>query len=122
MGMTSKPVTTGRRPGLCITVCNTCSYVDASTAAAPLNLANAASLHLLTPVEQMLCSELRILPKPFLIIKETLVSEFMRRNGNLKKREARDLIKIDVNKTSRIWDYLEQGGLLDITKKAGAST
>ncbi len=70
----------------------------------------------------MLCSELRILPKPFLIIKETLVSEFMRRNGNLKKREARDLIKIDVNKTSRIWDYLEQGGLLDITKKAGAST
>ncbi|KAF8342031.1 uncharacterized protein EI90DRAFT_3150191 [Cantharellus anzutake] len=103
IGMAPKPGPVGRRP------------------AAPLNLANAASLHLLTPLEQELCSELRILPKPFLIIKETLVSEFMRRNGNLKKREARDLIKIDVNKTGRIWEFLEQQGLLDITKKPGAS-
>lgn len=80
--------------------------------AAPLNLANADSLHLLTPTEQVLCSQLRILPKPYLVVKETLVAEFARRKGNLKRRDARDLVKIDVNKTSRIWDYLEQTGLL----------
>jgi len=80
--------------------------------AAPLNLANADSLHLLTPAEQVLCSQLRILPKPFLVVKETLVSEYARRGGNLKRRDARELVKIDVKKTSVIWDYLESVGLL----------
>ncbi|KAF8444977.1 hypothetical protein L210DRAFT_326058 [Boletus edulis BED1] len=61
---------------------------------APLNLANSPSLHLLTPAEQALCSQLRILPKPYLVIKETL---------------------IDVNKTSRVWDFLVQAGYLKIT-------
>lgn len=83
--------------------------------AAPLNLANSPSLHLLTPAEQTLCSQLRILPKPYLVIKETLVREYARRGGKLRRREARDLVKIDVNKTSRIWDFLVQAGFLKIT-------
>lgn len=81
----------------------------------PLNLANSPSLHLLTPAEQTLCSQLRILPKPYLVIKETLVREYARRGGKLRRREARDLVKIDVNKTSRIWDFLVQAGFLKIT-------
>ncbi|KDQ21201.1 hypothetical protein BOTBODRAFT_182607 [Botryobasidium botryosum FD-172 SS1] len=81
---------------------------------APLNLANAASLHLLTPAEQTLCSQLRILPKPYLVIKETLVREFTRSGGKLRRREARDYIKIDVNKTTRIWDFLVQAGVLKV--------
>lgn len=80
--------------------------------AAPLNLANSPSLHLLTPAEQTLCSSLRILPKPYLVIKETLVREFARRGGKLRRREARDLIKIDVNKTTKVWDFLFQAGYL----------
>ncbi|EGO00398.1 hypothetical protein SERLA73DRAFT_122418 [Serpula lacrymans var. lacrymans S7.3] len=83
--------------------------------AAPLNLANSPSLHLLTPAEQTLCSQLRILPKPYLVIKETLVREYARRGGKLRRREARDLVKIDVNKTSRVWDFLVQAGFLKIT-------
>ncbi|KAK2464163.1 hypothetical protein APHAL10511_003620 [Amanita phalloides] len=82
---------------------------------APLNLANSPSLHLLTPPEQTLCSQLRILPKPYLVIKETLVREYARRGGKLRRREARDLVKIDVNKTSRVWDFLVQAGYLKIT-------
>jgi hypothetical protein len=82
--------------------------------AAPLNLANAPSLHLLTPAEQTLCSQLRILPKPYLVIKETLVREYARRGGKLRRREARELVKIDVNKTSRVWDFLVQAGYLRI--------
>ncbi|KIK63202.1 hypothetical protein GYMLUDRAFT_41530 [Collybiopsis luxurians FD-317 M1] len=83
--------------------------------AAPLNLANSPSLHLLTPGEQALCSQLRILPKPYLVIKETLVREYARRGGKLRRREARDLVKVDVNKTSRVWDFLVQAGFLKIT-------
>jgi len=81
---------------------------------APLNLANSPSLHLLTPAEQTLCSQLRILPKPYLVVKETLVREYARRGGKLRRREARDLVKIDVNKTSRVWDFLAQAGFLQI--------
>lgn len=89
--------------------------------AAPLNLANSPSLHLLTPAEQTLCSQLRILPKPYLVIKETLVREYARRGGKLRRREARDLVKIDVNKTSRVWDFLVQSGYLKITTEPAAS-
>lgn len=90
------------------------SPLTLSFPAAPLNLANSPSLHLLTPGEQTLCSQLRILPKPYLVIKETLVREYARRGGKLRRREARDLVKIDVNKTSRIWDFLVQAGFLKI--------
>ncbi|KAI0798513.1 hypothetical protein BC629DRAFT_1592096 [Irpex lacteus] len=80
----------------------------------PLNLANSPSLHLLTPEEQTLCSQLRILPKPYLVIKETLIREYARRGGKLRRRETRDLVKIDVNKTSRIWDFLVQAGFMRV--------
>ena len=41
--------------------------------------------------------------------------EYARRGGKLRRREARDLVKIDVNKTSRVWDFLVQAGYLKIT-------
>lgn len=52
------------------------------------------------------------MPKPYLAMKETLVREYARRGGQLRRREARDLLKIDVNKTSRVWDFLHQAGFL----------
>ena len=79
-------------------------------------------LHLLRPDEQALCSTLRILPKPYLVIKETLVREYARRGGKLRRREARDLVKIDVNKTSRVWDFLVQTGFLKIASDLTANT
>ncbi|KAJ8072335.1 Transcriptional adapter ada2 [Marasmius tenuissimus] len=88
---------------------------------APLNLANSPSLHLLTPGEQTLCSQLRILPKPYLVIKETLVREYARRGGKLRRREARDLVKVDVSKTARVWDFLVQAGFLKITSDLDSS-
>ena len=80
--------------------------------AQPLNLANAPSLHLLTKPEQTLCSTLRILPKPYLVIKDTLIREYAKRGGRLRRREARDLVKIDVKKSQKIWDFLVQAGYL----------
>ncbi|QRV94345.1 Myb-like DNA-binding domain protein [Ceratobasidium sp. AG-Ba] len=80
----------------------------------PLNLANAQSLHLLTPAEQALCSNIRILPVHFLGIKETLVRECVRRGGRLRRREARELVRIDVHKTGQIWDLLVRTGVLKL--------
>ncbi|RKP35243.1 hypothetical protein BJ085DRAFT_43458 [Dimargaris cristalligena] len=70
----------------------------------PLNLDNAEGVHLLSPEEQQLCSVLRILPRPYIVIKETILKEYASR-GSLRRREARELIKIDVNKTSRLYDF-----------------
>ncbi|GJJ06634.1 hypothetical protein Clacol_000828 [Clathrus columnatus] len=89
---------------------------------APLNLANAPSLHLLTAAEQTICSQLRIMPKAYLLIKDTLVREFARRGGKLRRREARELVKIDVNKTSRVWDFLFQAGVLRVPEESPQST
>ncbi|KAJ1970142.1 Transcriptional adapter ada2 [Dimargaris xerosporica] len=70
----------------------------------PLDLDNVEGVHLLSPEEQQLCSVLRILPRPYLVIKETILKEYAKR-GSLRRRETRELIKIDVNKTSRIYDF-----------------
>lgn len=82
-------------------------------AAAPLNLANSPALDLLTAAEQTLCSSLRIMPRQYLALKELLVREYARRGGKLRRREARELLKIDVNKTSKLWDFLHQAGFLN---------
>jgi transcriptional adapter 2-alpha len=104
-------------------LCTCFKAINAATLpAAPLNLANSPSHHLLTPAEQTLCSQLRILPKPYLVVKETLVREYARRGGKLRRREARDLVKIDVNKTSRVWDFLVQAGYLRIAPEPGAAS
>ncbi|CAE6432428.1 unnamed protein product [Rhizoctonia solani] len=90
--------------------------------AAPLNLANAQSLHLLTPAEQTLCAALRILPIHFLGIKETLVRECVRRGGRLRRREARELVRIDVHKTGQIWDLLVRTGVLKLAPDVAPAT
>jgi hypothetical protein len=73
-------------------------------APAALNLDNAEGIELLTESEVQLCSMLRIMPHAYLAIKDKMVGE-CQRTGGLRKRHARELIKIDVNKTSRLWDY-----------------
>ncbi|PHZ12709.1 transcriptional adaptor 2 [Rhizopus microsporus ATCC 52813] len=70
----------------------------------PLNIRDADGVHLLTEEEQILCSTLRIMPRPYLVIKDTILKEYAKQ-GYLKRRQARALIKIDVNKTSRIYDF-----------------
>lgn len=58
------------------------------------------------------------MPKPYLVIKETLVREYARRGGKLRRREARELVKLDVNKVSRVWDFLVQAGYLQLGSAA----
>ena len=53
-----------------------------------LSLSTSSSLHLLSEEEGKLCSELRILPKPYLFVKQCLLREFARCNGRLDKSRA----------------------------------
>ncbi|ANB13769.1 chromatin-binding transcription regulator ADA2 [Sugiyamaella lignohabitans] len=73
----------------------------------PLDISQAADVELLSPQEQLLCSQLRILPKPYLAIKETLFRELVRTGGILKRKTARELIKIDAAKTGRIYEFFQ---------------
>lgn len=73
----------------------------------PLDISNAPDVDLLTPDEQYLCSQLRIMPKPYLAIKETLFRELLRSGGVLKKKTVRDLLKIDVTKSTRIYEFFQ---------------
>ena len=79
----------------------------------PLDITHAPDYELLSPEEQKLCSNLRIRPKPYLAIKETLFRELVRSGGMLKKRTAREILKIDVNKTSKIYEFFVQQKLIN---------
>ncbi|ORY05833.1 transcriptional adapter 2 [Clohesyomyces aquaticus] len=70
----------------------------------------AADLQLLTPEERELCSVLRIMPKPYLAIKEGIIREAMKQGGAMKKKVAKEICRIDVNKASQLFDFFVHSG------------
>ncbi|KAJ5974218.1 hypothetical protein N7481_011428 [Penicillium waksmanii] len=73
----------------------------------------AADLHLLTTEEVELCNALHLMPKPYLVVKETLLKEAMKQGGTLKKKDARTICKIEGTKTSRIYDFMVHSGWIN---------
>lgn len=61
--------------------------------------------------EVTLCSSHRILPSLYLKFKNLLITE-CEKSGGLKLSQARSLLKIDVNKTRKIYDHLIDAGLI----------
>jgi transcriptional adapter 2-alpha len=95
-----------------LTVVNNSSSSDPParrSIAVPLDITDSEGIELLNPSERNLCSVLRILPKTYCNIKETLIAAYYK-HGFLKRAQARSLIKIDVNKTSRIYDFFVTAG------------
>ena len=74
-------------------------------AAGPLDIVGLPSYEKLNEEERDLCSETRVLPEVFLEIKKTFVEECSKSNG-LRLADARPLVKIDVNKTRKLYDFL----------------
>ncbi|KAL7750736.1 Transcriptional adapter ada2 [Sorochytrium milnesiophthora] len=88
----------------------------------PLDISEAEGVHLLTAAEQQICSQLRLLPKSYLVIKDAVLKEYAKL-GSLRRRQCRALIKIDVNKTSRLYDFfLEMGWVRPPQRRRAAST
>jgi hypothetical protein len=80
----------------------------------PLTLASAPSVNLLNMAEQTLCMQMKMLPRPFIVIKETLIREFARRGGRMRKKDIREVARIDPNRAGRIWDLLVTSGVLKL--------
>jgi len=70
----------------------------------------APDLQLLSEEEIQLCNMLHLRPKPYLALKEGLLREAMKQGGLLKKKEARGVCRIDVNKANRIFDFMIHSG------------
>lgn len=79
--------------------------------APPLDIAATEGTDLLSEQEMVLCSNLRLFPRAYLAIKDTLLKEYATK-GSLRRRQARSLVKIDVNKTTRIYDFFVEMGWL----------
>lgn len=66
--------------------------------------------------EQELCSSIRVIPNAFLSYKKLLIMENTK-IGYLRLADARKLIKIDVNKTRLLYDFLFDHGFLNKPSK-----
>ncbi|KAJ4857140.1 transcriptional adapter 2-alpha [Trichoderma harzianum] len=78
----------------------------------PLQLTqeNAPDLHLLTPEEAKLCEVVRLQPKPYLMIKEQILKEAIKGNGTLKKKQAKEICRLDSQKGARLFDFFSNAG------------
>lgn len=77
------------------------------TGTQPLNFdkEHVEDLHLLTDEEKEVCRVLRIYPKPYTVLKETVMKEAIKSGGVMKKKTMRDICKIDTTKASRLFDF-----------------
>ena len=58
-----------------------------------------------------ICSVLRIFPAQFLKAKEVMTAEAKAR-GYFKKSAAQKMLRMDVNKTGKLYDYFMEKGLI----------
>ncbi|XP_071093164.1 transcriptional adapter 2-alpha-like [Haliotis cracherodii] len=80
--------------------------------APPLDISGLPGQEKLSQKERELCASVRLVPEAFSGFKRVLMSE-CQRAGCLKLAQARTLIKIDVNKTRKLYDYLIQEGFIN---------
>ncbi|KAJ1819423.1 hypothetical protein LPJ56_003650 [Coemansia sp. RSA 2599] len=83
------------------------------TKAEPIDIKDRPLADKLAAAERHCCSVLRILPEQYIAIKQTLLREGRSRPpGTFKKRDAQRLCRIDVNKTSKIYEWFVNIGWL----------
>ena len=79
--------------------------------ALPLNVSELPGNEKLTAPERELCSTARIVPDSYLEFKKILMTECSK-SGFIRLAQARTLLKIDVNKTRKLFDFLLEQGLI----------
>ena len=86
----------------------------------PLQLSSDTSpdLQLLLPEERDLCSKLHVQPKAYLAIKDAIFREAMKSDGKLKKKQVREISKIDTTRGGRVFEFLVECGWLGKAAKS----
>ena len=74
---------------------------------APLDIVGLPKYDQLSKEERQICSEIRVVPQVYLQIKQVMVQECLKQDG-LRLADIRPLVKIDVNKTRKLYDYFLQ--------------
>ena len=77
----------------------------------PLDISDAQGVRELNSEEYELCTTLRILPTVYFHARKTLI-ENSRIRGFYKKSAAQKMLRIDVNKTGKLYDYFYSKGWL----------
>ncbi|KAJ2301700.1 Transcriptional adapter ada2 [Coemansia sp. RSA 2610] len=73
------------------------------------DIESAEGVELLSESEKDVCARLRLFPRPYLAVKESLLAEYAR-VGQLARRRACDLAKIDQSKAGPIYDFFVEAG------------
>ncbi|CCH61353.1 hypothetical protein TBLA_0E02990 [Henningerozyma blattae CBS 6284] len=71
------------------------------------DIQSASDFNILSQEEQQLCLQLKILPKPYLAIKEMMFRELIKTGGIMKKKNCKDLLKIDSTRANRIYEFFQ---------------
>jgi transcriptional adapter 2-alpha len=79
---------------------------------------NAPDWQLLDPMERDLCSKIKVQPKAYLAIKNEIFSQAMQHDGKLKKKQVRELCKLDTTKGGRIFEFMVDSGWLGNAAKS----
>ena len=72
---------------------------------APLDIVGLPKYDQLSKEERQICSEIRVVPQVYLQIKQIMVQECLKQDG-LRLADIRPLVKIDVNKTRKLFDTI----------------
>lgn len=73
---------------------------------APLDVSHAPSVDLLSPQERQLCTQLRIVPKSYLAIKEGVLQAVVQNQGASQRKMVRELLPhLDDQRVGRIYDF-----------------
>lgn len=75
----------------------------------PIEIVGMPGYEKLTDSERELCRNVRLVPISYLELKNLLITE-NKKLGSIKLMTARRLLKIDVNKTKRLFDFLVAEG------------
>jgi len=80
--------------------------------APPLDITGLPGYEKLSDAEREICASVRLVPEAYLEFKYLMMNE-CKKAGCLKLGQARALVKIDVNKTRRIYDFLYMQGFIN---------
>lgn len=89
-----------------------CAIAGSDSCKGPLTFGTSASLNLLSTEEQDLCRQIRMNPRSYIAAKAIIIREYRKRGDEISRKQARDLLKCDVNKTGKIWDFLVRNGII----------
>ncbi|KAL1916976.1 uncharacterized protein VTP21DRAFT_5173 [Calcarisporiella thermophila] len=81
-----------------------------------LDISHLPDQSLLHPLEKRICSTLRLTPSQYLSCKSALLrgsKEHQKQGKAFRKTDAQKLCRVDVNKTSKIWEVFDRAGWFD---------